>query len=141
MAYDKNFMNAIFSDREYIAKMTTEEKRQNFFTMCRNISKQYPTDVQMFNITKINQADVVDVFADKLYTGGRPPKWIYTKSSGMEKGAKGSDSINKKLLNEYCKWKHMSVKDVENAFILFPDDFKKDLAEFEKYLKDIKSED
>lgn len=141
MAYDKNFINAIFTDRSYIAAMTSEEKKQNFFIMCRNIAKQYPEDMQMFNKTKINMADVVDIMSEKLYNGKYVPKWIYTKSTGAERTSKSNNGFKKPVLEEYCRRYGYSMKDIEGAIKMFGDEFYKEMADFEKFLKDISQTD
>lgn len=132
-------INALFTDKEYVANLTAEAKRQLLFMVNRIVGIKYPLQARLFNVPKVNAADVIDFWSDFLYTGAKyGHNWIYTKIT--KKDAKNTEEkIPASLLKKYCAYYNYSMKDVETALKFFHDGMINDLKDFEKlnnYLED-----
>lgn len=112
------------------------DKSKNFFMINRFMSINFPMQANLFNNRHIVSSSAVDSWRDvlnRLFT--KPPSWMYTKTKKAEKT--GSKKYpEKETVLQWMKLNSLSKKDVESAMQLSPDDFIKELLQFEKMLKD-----
>ena len=133
-------LNALFTNKEYINNLTKETIRQNIFMINRRIAIKYPLQVQVFNNSKVNPTDVLKFWSDFLYTGQRPPGWIYTAGAVKSQAKKDAKKeVSSTLIKQYCNYYHYSIKDVESALKFFPEETIEELKEFENFNKQLKS--
>ena len=106
-------LSALFNDKEYIANLTNESIRQNIFMINRRLAIQYPLQAQVFNNSKANPIDVLKFWSDFLYTGRRPPGWIYTAGANKSQNISQKDVItcikffSEELLNEITEYEEL----------------------------------
>lgn len=133
-------LNALFTNKDYINNLTAESIRQNIFMINRRLAINYPLQVQVFNNSKVNAVDELRFWSDFLYNSGRPPKWIYTAGAAKSQAKKESkNNISTSLIKEYCNYYNLSIKDVQSALRFYREETEKDIFEFEKLRKELKS--
>lgn len=133
-------LNALFTDKSYIDNLTKESIRQNIFMINRRIAINYPLQVQVFNNAKVNTADVLKFWSDFLYTGQRPPKWIYTAGAVKSQTNKANKKeISPNSIKEYCKHYNLSEKDVNTALRFYTQETINDIKDFENFKKEMKA--
>lgn len=135
-----DIVNAIFTNRDFIESQTNETLKQNSFMINRRMAIQYPLQAQIFNNTKVNPVDVVKFWSMYLYNGKFPPRWVYT--AGATKSQENKETIKKEIplsiRKAYCDWYSVSLKDLETAKDLFPEEYFNDMKEFEELYKTYK---
>lgn len=133
-------LNALFSDKEYISNLTKETIKQNIFMINRRIAINYPLQAQIFNNGKVNAADVLKFWSDFLYTGKRPPGWIYTAGAVKSQAKKDNKKeISTSLMKEYCNYYHISIKDLEASLKFYPEETISEVKDFDTFNKQLKS--
>jgi len=133
-------LNALFSNKEYINNLTKESIKQNIFMINRRIAIKYPLQAQVFNNNKINSYDVLKFWSDFLYTGQRPPGWIYTAGAVKSQAKKDSKKeISASLIKQYCNYYNYSLKDIEACMKFYPEETIKEIKDFEIFNKQLKS--
>lgn len=133
-------LNALFTNKDYINNLTVESIRQNIFMINRRLAINYPLQVQVFNNSKVNAVDELKFWSDFLYNSDRPPKWIYTAGAAKSQAKKESkNNISSSLIKEYCNYYNLSIKDVQSALRFYREEAEKDIFEFEKLRKELKS--
>jgi hypothetical protein len=117
-------------------KVKPYEKAKNFFMINRFMSINFPMQANMFNNRHMITSSAVDSWRDvvnRLFT--KPPTWMYTKTKKAEKS--GSKKYpEKETIMQWMKLNALSKRDVESIMELSPDEFVKELLQFEKMLKD-----
>ncbi len=133
-------LNALFSNKEYISSLTKESIKQNIFMINRRIAIKFPLQAQVFNNNKVNPVDVLKFWSDFLYTGSRPPGWIYTAGAVKSQAKKDAKKeISTALLKQYCSRYHISMKDMETALKFFPEETIAEVKDFETFNKQLKA--
>lgn len=133
-------LNALFSNKEYISGLTKESIKQNIFMINRRIAIKFPLQAQVFNNNKVNPVDVLKFWSDFLYTGSRPPGWIYTAGAVKSQAKKDAKKeISTVLLKQYCNRYHISMKDMEAALKFFPEETIAEVKDFETFNKQLKA--
>ena len=116
-------LNSLFTDKEYINNLTPQAMKQYCFMINRRIAIQYPLQAQVFNNNKVYSPDVVKFWSDFLYTGKRPPKWIYTAGAAKSQAKKNEKSkVTSTMIKEYSLKHNISQKEVMTALKFFTDD-------------------
>ena len=133
-------LNALFTNKEYINDLTKETIKQNIFMINRRIAIKFPLQAQVFNNSKTNAVDVLKFWSDFLYTGQRPPGWIYTTGAVKSQAKKDAKKeISNSLIKQYCNYYHCSVKDVESALKFYSEEMIAEIKDFETFNKQLKS--
>ena len=133
-------LNALFTNKEYINDLTKETIKQNIFMINRRIAIKFPLQAQVFNNSKTNAVDVLKFWSDFLYTGQRPPGWIYTAGAVKSQAKKDTKKeISNSLIKQYCNYYHCSVKDVESALKFYPEEMIAEIKDFETFNKQLKT--
>lgn len=127
-------MDALFTSKEYINNITRETAKQNIFMVLRKIGIKYPLQANAFNDGKVNPLDVIKYWSNFLYTGNRPPSWIYTKVN--EKKHKKFSASEIKL---YKKHYDINDKDFNDCMRFFKEETEKDIEDILKFYDDLKS--
>ena len=106
----------------------------------RRIAIQYPLQAQVFNNSKVNPVDVLKFWSDFLYTGRRPPGWIYTAGAAKSQAKKAEKSkITPSMIKAYSLKNNISQKDVLTCLKLFPEELITEILEYEELKKQITS--
>ena len=106
----------------------------------RRIAIKFPLQAQVFNNSKTNAVDVLKFWSDFLYTGQRPPGWIYTAGAVKSQSKKDAKKeISNSLIKQYCNYYHCSVKDVESALKFYPEEMIAEIKDFETFNKQLKT--
>ena len=95
-------LNALFTNKEYINDLTKETIKQNIFMINRRIAIKFPLQAQVFNNSKTNAVDVLKFWSDFLYTGQRPPGWIYTAGAVKSQSKKDAKKEMIDVLDSHC---------------------------------------
>ena len=133
-------LNALFTNKEYINDLTKEAIKQNIFMINRRIAIKFPLQAQVFNNSKTNAVDVLKFWSDFLYTGQRPPGWIYTGGAVKSQAKKDAKKeISNSLIKQYCNYYHCSIKDVEFALKFYPEEMVAEIKDFETFNKQLKA--
>ena len=129
-----DILGYIFTNKNEFNKLSELTLTRNSFMINRTLAIQYPFQVNAFNNLNINQVDVLKFWADYLGGQFKIPYFVYTKGS-----KRASEDKNKKLkmpstslIKQYCNHYGYSIKDIETAFTIFPDEINKDIQEFDK---------
>lgn len=112
------------------------DKSKNFFMVNRFMSINFPMQSNLFNNRHIVSSAAVDSWRDvlnRLFT--KPPSWMYTKTKKSEKST-NKKYPEKETLFQWMKLNSLSKKDIDSVMELSPDEFIKELLQFEKMLKD-----
>lgn len=129
-----DIINSIFTVADLNSMYTDTALAQSAFMINRRMAIQYPLQANVLNINGTNGLDLVKFWGSFLYTGSKyPPKWIYT--AGGKKSKANADSkatVTNTVIEEYCKWYKLSIKDVKFALSVFNDDMVSDIKDFEK---------
>ena len=128
-----DILNALFTDKLAINNLTKESAKQNIFMINRRLAIKYPLQVHAFNSNKINAYDVLKFWSEFLYTGGKPPYWLYTKGA-VKSAEKKSKDLKPKEINKYLADHSMSRKDFESAYRFFPDKVVQEIKEYNKLI-------
>lgn len=133
-------LSALFNNKEYIANLTNESIRQNIFMINRRLAIQYPLQAQVFNNSKVNPIDVLKFWSDFLYTGRRPPGWIYTAGAAKSQAKKNEKSkITSAMIKDYSLKHNISQKDVLTLVRFFSEELLAEITEYEELKKQINS--
>ena len=132
-------INALFSSKEYINDITYETAKQNLFMVLRRLAIMYPLQANAFNQRKVNSLDIIRYWSDKLYTGGRPPGWIYTKGAKASESTKSKNDISNADIKKYKEYYDINDKDFEASMKFFPDEVKGEIIELRNFFKNISS--
>ena len=132
-------INALFSSKEYINDITYETAKQNLFMVLRRLAIAYPLQANAFNERKVNPMDVIRYWSDKLYYGGRPPAWVYTKGAKASEKAKSKNDISNADIKKYKEYYDINDKDFEASMRFFPDEVKGEIIELRNFFKNISS--
>lgn len=133
-------LSALFNDKEYIANLSNESIKQNIFMINRRLAIQYPLQAQVFNNNKVNPIDVLKFWSDFLYTGRRPPGWIYTAGANKSQAKKNEKAkITPAMIKEYSLRYNISQKDVITCVRFFSEELLKEITEYEELKKQISS--
>ena len=133
-------LNALFTNKEYIVNLTNESIKQNIFMINRRIAIQYPLQAQVFNNNKVNPIDVLKFWSDFLYTGRRPPGWIYTAGAAKSQAKKAAKAkVSPSMIKEYSLKYNISQKDVLACLRFFPEELLQEITEYEELKKQINS--
>ena len=130
-------LNALFTRPEYISSMTMQQASQNIFMVNRKIAMMYPLQANVFNNSKVNPLDVMKFWSLYLYTTKGVPKWIYT-STKRDQTPKKKDFTNDEI-QEYMSYSGIGWKEFDFAMKTFPEETVKEIKEFLKYMKQLKS--
>lgn len=131
-------LNSLFTDKEYINNLTPQAMKQYAFMINRRIAIQYPLQAQVFNNNKIYSPDVVKFWSDFLYTGKRPPKWIYTAGAAKSQAKKNEKSkVTSTMIKEYSLKHNISQKEVNTALRFFTEDIVNEMLEYEEIKKQL----
>jgi hypothetical protein len=104
----------------------------------RRIAIQYPLQAQVFNNNKVYAPDVVKFWSDFLYTGKRPPGWIYTAGAAKSQAKKNEKSkVTSAMIREYSLKYNVSQKEVMTALKFFADDIIAEMLEYEEIKKQL----
>lgn len=112
------------------------DKSKNFFMVNRFMSINFPMQSNLFNNRHIISSSAVDSWRDvlnRLFT--KPPSWMYTKTKKADKSP-NKKYPDKETLLQWMKLNSFSKKDVDSMMQLSPNEFTKELLQFEKMLKD-----
>lgn len=127
---------ALFNNRDYINSLTPETLKQNCFMINRRVAIKYPLQAQVMNNSKINPVDVVKFWNDFLYTGAKPPGWVYTAGANKSTASKfEKDKITPSLIKFYCNLKNISQKDLAPAIRFFPEEIYEEIKDLEQLYK------
>ena len=133
-------LNALFSNKEYIANLSNESIKQNIFMINRRIAIQYPLQAQVFNNNKVNPIDVLKFWSDFLYTGRRPPGWIYTAGAAKSQAKKAEKAkVSPAMVKDYSLRNNISQKEVLSCLRFFPEELLEEITEYEELKKQINS--
>lgn len=137
-----NIIGALFNDRAYIWSLPSQAVKSNWFMINRRIAARYPLQTQVMNNSKINPVDGVRFWSDYLSAscGGRIPNWVYLK--GVKKSQAKSDARRKvtaRQIFRFATGKNISVKDVEQSLVFFPDDAVAEIIEYDKMISALES--
>lgn len=131
-------LNALFTDKAYINNLTDQTMKQHCFMINRRIAIQYPLQAQVFNNNKIYSPDVVKFWSDFLYTGKRPPGWIYTAGAAKSQAKKNEKSkVTSTMVKEYSLKHNISQKEVNSALKFFPEEIISEMLEYEEIKKQL----
>lgn len=128
----------MFTDIEKFQNLTDYVFEQNFFMLNRTISIKYPRQAQFFNKLGINAAAATkfwQYFLNAKEGYGRKPQFLFTKGakkSSDEQAKTRSDKFDKKLIEEYCRHYHLSLKDFKDMLQFFNEETVEDVLRFEK---------
>ena len=129
----------IFTDIDSFNQLTDYTLKQNFFMLNRTFSIKYPQQAAAFNHMNINMAEAVRIWAKFLRAKegtGRVPSFVYTK--GAKRSAEESQAqeeglvISKQLMEEYCKFYKLSLRDYKDMLELRRQQTIDDVIAFEK---------
>lgn len=128
-----DIINAIFINKSFIESQSNETLKQNFFMINRRMAIQYPLQAQTFNNMKVNPVDVIKFWSSYLYNGTFPPRWVYTAGAvkSKEKKEQNKTSISLAMRKAYCDRYNISMKDLDTAMKMFPDEYLADMKDFE----------
>jgi len=136
-----DIMKALFWDKDYINNITNEFMTQSFFMVRRTLAIRYPALAQLFNKTTVNAPDVIKYLAEFLPTQAvQGTSWIYTsikKSQAETEKITPSFTPSDKLIASFAVKKGCSIKDVQSALKLFPEETNNELQEFETQNKPV----
>lgn len=133
-------LNALFSNKEYISNLTDQTMKQHCFMINRRIAIKYPLQAQVFNNNKVYAPDVVKFWSDFLYSGHRPPGWIYTAGAAKSQAKKNEKSkITQQMIKDYSLRNNISQKEVLTAIKFYFDDVLKEMLEYEDIKKQLNS--
>ncbi len=131
-------LNSLFTNKEYINNLTPQSMKQYCFMINRRIAIQYPLQAQVFNNNKVYAPDVVKFWSDFLYTGKRPPGWIYTAGAAKSQAKKNEKSkVTSAMIREYSLKHNVSQKEVMTALKFFADDIIAEMLEYEEIKKQL----
>jgi hypothetical protein len=114
----------------------TYDKSKNFFMINRFMSINFPMQANLFNNRHITSSSAVDSWRDvlnRLFT--KPPSWMYTKTKKTEKSG-NKKHPEKETVLQWMKLNALSKKDVDSMMEISPEEFTKELLQFEKILKE-----
>ena len=101
----------------------------------RVFSIKYPEQSQFFNKLSINKAQVIrywGFFITKKEGYGKVPYFVYTKGAKKTEEKKDTYNISKELKTEYCKRYKLSLRDYDDLYLLYKDEFINDVLKYEK---------
>lgn len=132
-----DFINVIFTDPIKYKEIMKGEKHKHYFLLQRRFAIQYPLQANMLQMSKINQAAVVDfwqVFMRQQYK--YVPKWLYTK--GVKKSVEVKEkkqTVSNADIIEYSKYMNLDSKTVREALEFYPTQMILEIQNFQKTCK------
>lgn len=131
----------MFTDDEAFNKLTKLQLERNYFIINRIFSIKYPLQAQVFNQNGINQSEVLKIWKDflnKVEGSGRVPGFCFTKGSkrSSEEAASSKKKLTRARIVEYAKHYNLSLKDLDDVYEFFPNEFEVEVNRFEKMMKD-----
>ena len=126
----------LFSKPQEYHKVTQGDKKKHFFMINRRMSINFPLQAQLLQHIRINDAAVIDfwqAFLSKQYS--KTPGWMFVK--GVKKSNEEKEktvNIKESALKEYASYFGYDLKSVKEAAIIFPEEFKKEINNFEKIM-------
>lgn len=127
-------LDIIFSKPIEYSKVTQGDKRKHFFLLNRRMAIYYPLQCQALQRVKMNETAAVDFwqsFISKQYN--KTPYWMFTKGVKKVKEEKEKTvNIKESSLTEFSIYFGYDLKSVKEAAKVFPEEFKKEIINFEK---------
>ena len=131
-------LNALFTNKEYINDLTPQAMKQYVFMINRRIAIKYPLQAQVFNNNKVYGPDVVKFWSDFLFTGKKPPGWVYTAGAAKSQAKKNEKSkVTSTMIKEYSLKHNISQKEVNTALKFFTEEIINEMLEYEELKKQI----
>lgn len=130
----------IFSNQEEFKKLPDNILEKNYFIINDRFSINFPMQAAVFNHYKINGAMVVKCWAKFIqrFNYNRTPSWMFIKGKAKTAEIKKSDNnLTKSEIRQYADHMDVSVKDVEFALELYPEQTLKEIKDYLKYLEDL----
>lgn len=132
-----DLIKAIFTDKEYVRNITSQQASQFLFMVLRRIGINYPEQANVFNRPDVNAKDVINFFSEYLYTG-MAPKWIYTSVKEIAK-EKVKDEFTEAEIKGYLEYYDINRKDYEMADRFFHDELESEIREHIELMKKLNS--
>lgn len=127
------------SPGEYLS-LTKGDKRSNFFILQRRFAINFPVQANLLQHIKTNQEASIDFwhrFLRKKYD--KTPFWMFIQ--GVKKNQEKEEKktkISSESLMKYCQFYQKDYKQVRDAIKFFPEQMAKEIADFEKMMKEFK---
>ena len=130
-----DIINMIFTNASEFNKLSNTLLEKNFFMINRIFSIKYPLQAAIFNKLTINMAEVIKCWAVFIVSKegyGKVPYFVYTKGAKKTEEKKDTYNISKELKTEYCKRYKLSLRDYDDLYLLYKDEFINDVLKYEK---------
>lgn len=125
----------LFTDSNKLNSVPTTILLKNAFMINRYMSIMYPQQANILQINKINQIEVIKFWSDflKVYNN-KVPGWVYTKGQkrSLEETEMKKKDVSSSLIKSYCNYYNISIKDVNNALMMYYDEMVSELNDFDK---------
>lgn len=129
------FIGVLFSTNGEYEKLNSYEKNKNYFMTNRFMSIQYPQVADQLQQLRSDPTAILDYWhrsLSQIFNG--TPGWIYTKTKKTKKQIADKHFVDVDTLKQYAINNDSSIRDVEYAIKLFPEDMEKELKEFEIFI-------
>jgi hypothetical protein len=133
----KSFFDLLntFWTKEYNT-IHSKEKAKHSFMVNRRSAINFPIHAAFLSMNNLNSFGIVEFWKRFLTSSSKSyPKWMYTKTAEKKKTKEKSlDDFDNETISKFCKLYNFDIKNVKEAFEIFPNELYLELNTFQKNL-------